>query len=182
MTFPGERFDRFVFASVFLHGALFAFVILSPKLFPSFGPNWGSVTGGSGGIKVNVVGNVSGVPLPTPEVVQENAPANESPGFYQSEPAPPPPPPDKTAELIPDKAAKVKPTPKAPSKPPAPKSAPAAEPPPLNAIPYGQGGRPSMNYGAFSTGAGQAGAVFGDGAFGDRYGTYVEAMQRRISQ
>ena len=74
------------------------------------------------------------------------------------------------------------PKPKAQPKPPAAKSAPAAAPPPLNAVASSQGGRPALNYGAFSTGAGQAGAVFGDAAFGDRYGTYVEAMQRRISQ
>jgi TonB family protein len=132
---------------------------------------------------VKVVGNVSGVPLPAPPVVQENAPANDSPGLYKSEPAPktPPPPPDKTAELIPDKTAKAPPAPKAQPKPSAPKSAPLVEAPPTNAVPSGLG-RPSMNYGAFSTGAGQAGAVFGDSAFGDRFGTYVEAMQRRISQ
>src|ERR1700733_8306259 len=182
MTLEGERFDRFVFASVFLHGALFVFVILSPKLFPSFGPAWGSPTGGSGGIQVKVVGNLSGVPLPAPAVVQENAPASDSPAFYKSEPAPPPPP-DKTAELIPEKSAPVKaPKPKVEPKAPAAKSAPAAEAPPSNAIPASQGGRPALNYGAFSTGAGQAGAVFGDATFGERYGTYVEAMQRRISQ
>src|SRR4051812_12141603 len=140
MTFERERFDRFVVASMFLHGALLAFIVLSPKLFPSFGTNWGSTTGGSGGIQVKVVGSVSGVPLPTPEVVQENAPANESPGLYKTEPAPPAPP-DKTAELIPDNKASVKPPPKAPPKPPAAKSAVAAPPTPSNAIPYGQGGR-----------------------------------------
>src|SRR5215469_13996911 len=101
MTFEGERFDRWVVASVFLHGALFTFVIFSPRLFPSLGANWGSATGGSGGINVKIVGNLSGVPLPTPEVVQPNAPANESPGFYKSEPAPPPPP-DKAAEPVPE--------------------------------------------------------------------------------
>jgi protein TonB len=182
MTLEGERFDRFVVASVFLHGALFAFVILSPKLFLSFGPAWGSPTGGSGGIQVKVVGNLPGVPLPAPAVVQDNAPASDSPAFYKSEPAPPPPP-DKTAELIPEKSAPVKaPKPKEQPKAPAAKSAPAAEPPPSNAIPASQGGRPSMNYGAFSTGAGQAGVGFGDSAFGDRFGTYVDGMTRRISQ
>jgi protein TonB len=181
MTIEGDRFDRFVFASVFLHGALFVLVILSPKLFPSFGPAWGSATPGAGGIQVKVVSSVSGVPLPAPAVVQKDAPANDSPAFYKSEPAPPSPP-DKTAELIPEKAAKAPPKPKTQSNPASPKSAPAAQAPPLNAIPASQGGRPSMNYGAFSTGAGQAGASFGDAAFGDRYGTYVEAVQRRISQ
>ena len=183
MTFAGERFDRWLFASVFFHGALFTFVIFSPGLFPSFQSNWGSSTGGAGGINVKIVGNVSGVPLPTPEVVAENAPANESPGFYKTEEAPPPPPPDK-AELIPEPKAAVKPAP-AP-KPPKPaavaKTARAPEPPPSNAVPYGQGGRPAMAYGQFSTGAGAAGIGFGDATFGDRYGWYVDAITRAVSQ
>jgi len=191
MTFEGERFDRWLAASVFFHGALFTFVIFSPNLFPAFQSSWGSPTGGSGGINVKIVGNVSGVPLARPEVVQEQAPANESPGFYKSEEAPPPPPPDK-AELIPETKAPVKATP--PPKPPkpapapkptpapAPKSTPAPEPPPSNAIPYGQGGRPALAYGQFSTGAGAAGIGFGDATFGNRYGWYVDAMTRAISQ
>jgi len=153
MTFEGERFDRWLFASVFFHGALFTLVIFSPKLFPAFPANWGSPTGGSGGINVKIVGNVSsGVPLPRPEVVQEQAPANESPGFYKSEEAAPLPPPDK-AELIPETKAPVKktPPPKEPKPAPAPKSTPAPEPPPSNAIPYGQGGRPALAYGQSST-------------------------------
>ncbi len=183
MTFEPERLDRFIVASVLLHGALFALVILSPGLFPAFGSNWGSPTGGSGGISVKIVGNISGVPLPTPEVVQENAPANESPGFYKTEPEPPPPPPDK-AELIPETKAPVKttPTPKPPRPAVAPsKPRPAQDEPPSNAIPYGQGGRPSLAYGQFSTGAGDAGIGFGDASFGDRYGTYVNAITRAIS-
>jgi len=182
MTFEGERFDRWLFASVFFHGALFTLVIFSPKLFPAFPANWGSPTGGSGGINVKIVGNVSsGVPLPRPEVVQEQAPANESPGFYKSEEAAPLPPPDK-AELIPETKAPVKktPPPKEPKPAPAPKSTPAPEPPPSNAIPYGQGGRPALAYGQSSTGAGAA--RFGDSNFGDQYGWYVDAITRAISQ
>jgi len=183
MTLAGEKFDRSIVASVFFHAALFTLVIFSPKLFPAFQLNWGSPTGGSGGINVKVVGSVSGVPLPTPEVVQEKAPANESPGFYKTEEAPPPPPPDK-AELIPETKAPVKTTPPAkPTKPAAaPKPAPAPEAPPSNAIPYGQGGRPAMAYGQFSTGAGSAGIGFGDSTFGNRYGWYVDAVTRAISQ
>jgi TonB family protein len=48
-------------------------------------------------------------------------------------------------------------------------------------VPYGQGGRPALAYGQFSTGAGEAGIGFGDAAFGDRYGTYVNAITRAIS-
>src|SRR5438876_3057345 len=183
MTVAAERFDRWLVASVFFHAAVFTFVIFSPKLFPSFQSNWGSASGGSGGINVKIAGSVSGVPLPTPDVVQENAPANESPGFYKTEEAPPPPPPDK-AELIPETKAPVKttPSPKPPKPAPAPKSTPAPEPPPSNAIPYGQGGRPALAYGQSSTGAGAARIGSGDSTFGDRYGWYVDAITRAISQ
>jgi periplasmic protein TonB len=185
MTLEGDRLDRGLFGSVLLHGALFAAVFFSPKFFPMLGPAWGNPTGGSGGISVKVVASVSGVALPTPAVVHEEAPANESPGFYKSE-EPAPPPPDKTAEPIPETKAPVKttPTPKPKPKPPAPpaaKSNATPEPPPTNAIPYGQGGRPSMTYGQFQTGAGEAGIGFGDAAFGDRYSTYVNAITRAIS-
>jgi protein TonB len=38
-----------------------------------------------------------------------------------------------------------------------------------------------LAYGQFSTGAGQAGIGFGDAAFGDKYGWYVTAITRAIS-
>ena len=182
MTFEGERFDRWVVVSVLFHAALFALVIFSPGLFPAFQSNWGSESGGAGGINVKIVGS-SGIPLPTPQVVQKDAPANESPGFYKTEEAPPPSPPDK-AELIPETKAPVKttPSPKPPKPAAAPKPKPEPEPPPSNEIPYGQGGRPALAYGQFSTGAGSAGIGFGDAAFGNRYGWYVDAITRAISQ
>jgi len=183
MTFQGERFDRWLVGSLFFHAALFTLVIFSPRLFPSFQSNWGSATGGAGGMSVKIVGSVSGIALPTPQAVQENAPANESPGLYKSEEAPPPPPPDK-AELIPDNKAPLKATrtPKPPKPAAVPKSKSEPEPPPNNAVPYGQGGRPALAYGQFSTGAGTAGVGFGDATFGDHYGWYVEAITRAISQ
>jgi len=120
--------------------------------------------------------------LPTPPVVTPEAPANDSPGLYKS-PEPNPPAPDKTAEPVPETKAPVKatPTPKPkPTAPPAPKAA-TPEPPPSNAIPYGQGGKPALAYGQFSTGAGEAGIGFGDAAFGERYGAYVNAITRAVS-
>jgi TonB family protein len=203
MTYPDERIDRWLIASTVLHIALFALIILSPNLFPRIGTSWGTPNGGTGGISAKIVTSISGVPLKTPEVVNETAPANDSPGFYKSEPAPTAAP-DKTAEPVPEPNAPVKTTPK--PKPPAPaakstpapetkstpapetKSAPApaakstpAPETPSNAVPYGQGGRPSLAYGQFSTGAGEAGIGFGDTSFGDRYGTYVNAITRAIS-
>jgi protein TonB len=76
---------------------------------------------------------------------------------------------------------KPKPKPAPPAPPAAKSTAKQPEAPPSNAIPYGQGGRPSLAYGQFSTGAGEAGIGFGDAAFGDRYGTYVTSITRAIS-
>jgi periplasmic protein TonB len=186
MTAERDRLDRFVLASVFLHAGLVTLVVLSPKLLPSFGPNWGSNTGSAdAGIKVKIAGSSSAIPLPTPEVVTENAPANDNPGFYKNEepPAPPPPPPTKNAEPIPE-TTPIKPPPPAPKPrpaPPAPKSTAPPDKPPENAVPSPGPGRPSMSYGQFSTGAGEAGIGFGDAAFGERYGAYVNAITRAIS-
>src|SRR6185503_8278472 len=131
MTAEGERLDRWLVASVLLHGALFTFAIFSPKLFPAFGPNWGSPTGGTGGISVKIVGSASNIPLPTPIKTQPNAPANESPGLYKNEEPAPPPKPDKSAVEIPDTKAPVKVTPPpkpARPTPPAAKSSAVPEP------------------------------------------------------
>jgi protein TonB len=182
MTSEAERLDRFVVVSVLLHAGLFAFVLLSPRWFPVLGADWGSTTGSADvGINVKIVGNAPGVALPTPPVVNETAPANDSPGLYKSE-EPAPKEPEKAAEPIPEPTAPVKPPPPKPKPaPPTPKSTVKPEPPPPNAVPYGQGGRPALSYGQFPTGAGQAGIGFGDAAFGDRYGAYVNAITRAIS-
>jgi protein TonB len=183
MTLQNERMDRFLVASALLHGGLFAAVLLTPGLFPSIGPNWGNPDGGADvGINVKIVGSTSGIPLPAPPLVNETAAANPSPGLYQSE-EPAPPPPEKAAEPIPETTvpAVTPPPPKPRPAPPAAKAAPPPEPPPPTAVPFGQGGRPALAYGQFSTGAGQAGIGFGDAAFGDRYGTYVNAITRAIS-
>lgn len=184
MRTEGEKFDRWLVMSAVFHAVLFTLVVFSPTLFPMRGDaSWGSATGGDGGINVKIVGTVSGVSLPSPEVVTEGAAANDSQGFYKTEKAAPPPPDD--AEPIPETKAPVKVTP--PPRPPRPvppaKSSAAAEPEvPTNAVPFGQGGRPSLTYGQFTTGAGGAGIGFGDGTFGNRYGWYVDAITRRISQ
>jgi TonB family protein len=179
MTYQSERLGRSLLASMLLHGGLFAIVLFSPNLFPALGSNWGSLEGGQDiGIHVRIVGSTSGIALPAPPVVNETAAANESPGLYKSEE--PAAVPDKAAEPIPETTAIKPPPPKPRPAPPAAKAAPTPEPPP-NAVPYGQGGRPALAYGQFSTGAGEAGIGFGDAAFGDRYGTYVNAITRAIS-
>lgn len=184
MNVADEKLNRYLVASLMLHGVLVVVVIFSPSLFPLQGDsNWGSSTGGNGGINATIVGNLSGIPLPSPPVTREDVAANESPGLNRSEPAPVPPPPV-NADPVPETRAPVKTTPPAKAARPAPpsktKSPPSDEP--SNAVPYGQGGRPAMSYGPFQTGAGEAGINFGDGAFGEKYGWYVTAITRRISE
>ena len=181
----GDKFDRWLVMSVVLHGAIFALVVFSPILFPSSGnASWGSDKAGDGGINVKITGSLSGVSLPSPDVVTEGAAANDSQGFYKTEDAVKPPPAD-DAEPVPDPRAPVKvtPPPPKPRRPVTPaKTPPAQQEVPENAVPFGQGGRPALAYGQFTTGAGPAGIGFGDGTFGNRYGWYVDSITRRISQ
>jgi periplasmic protein TonB len=185
MTRP-EKLKGPIVMSALLHVGMLVFVIVGPVVFPfQASENWGMNGIEGDAMKVKMVGSV-GIALPTPEVTKEDVPANDSKGFYKSEPATPPPPPEK-AEPIPDMSAKTKVT-KAPPKPipPAPPTkAKKAEPdptPPDNKVPYGEGGKPALSMGQFSTqGGGQMGVGFGD-AFGDKYSWYVQAMVRKISQ
>jgi len=183
----GDKFNRWIVTSAVFHGLLFTLVVFSPTLFPMRGDaNWGSNTGGDGGINVRITGSLSGVSLPSPEVVTEDVAANDSKGLYTSEEATPPPP-EPDAIPVPETKAPVKVTPPKP-KPRPVVPAKKSEPPPVepevptNAVPFGQGGRPALAYGQFTTGAGPAGIGFGDGTFGNRYGWYVDAITRRISQ
>ena len=130
MRTDGEKFDRWLVMSAIFHGLVFTLVVFSPTLFPMRGDaSWGSNTGADGGINVKIVGTVSGVSLPAPEVVTEGAAANDSQGFYKTEDAVPPAP-DENAEPIPETKAPVKvtPTPPKPPMPPRPPRSPAAAP------------------------------------------------------
>lgn len=183
MTAP-EKLNRWLVMSVILHGGFAAVFLFAPSFFPSMGSeSWGSANAGDG-INVKIVSaGASGMALPSPEVTTDNAAANESKGLYKSEPAPkaPPPEPEKAEPLPENKAPILKKSAPPRVTPPAPKSAPAP-PPPENAIPYGQGGNPNVGYGQFATQNGPIGANFGEGAFGTKYGEYVQGMIRRISQ
>jgi protein TonB len=181
MTAP-ERLDGWLVGSVMLHAGFFAMVLFSPGLFPSqAAENWGSASVGDS-MNVKIVGSLSRIPLPSPEVTNDTAAANESKGFYESKPEPPPAPePDEKAVALPEKNAPVKTVPK--KTPPAPKSkSNPAPPPPVNAVPFGQGGNPSVGGGGQATQIGPVGAGFGDAAFGVKYSDYVQAMIRKISQ
>src|SRR5262249_5402284 len=140
--------------------------------------------------------------LPSPPVVQDDVAANDSKGLYTPEPEPAaaPAPKAKPVEKEVDDSPKVQiPEKKQPKeKPPAPRqvaantpspasrqvaaNTPSPAPVPDNAVPYGQGGRPAVPYGQATPGSGSSVLSIGDGAFGDRYGWYVDAMKQTISQ
>jgi len=199
-----ERFDRGLWASVALHVVLAVILITSPNLFPSFDDGtWGSEAGGGGGISVQLVSNLAGVPLPAPDILRPDAVGNDSPGLYEPLPEPEVSAPEESladAEPIPEsfeitpeppeaavepESEPARPAPR-PAEPAAPRPAAPSEardnpaPAPDNAVPFGEGGQSAIS-GGFSTGAG-TGLDFGDGgAFGQQYGTYVRAMRQRIS-
>ncbi len=188
MTKP-EKLDRWIVMSIVLHAGLVAVALFSPGFFSLQGSEtWG---GAGAGDAINVKiesGNSAGIALPSPEVVKENAAANDSKGLYQSEPETPPPPPPEKAEPIPEKIAPPKIAKTAKAEPPAPPKIdhvakkPTPDPAtPSNAVPYGGGGQPALAYGQSGSQAGPA-SIIGDGAFGTKYAAYVQAMTRKISQ
>jgi len=184
MKTAGESFNRWLVMSVGLHAGFFGIAVFSSSLFGIQGDAlWGSATGGTEGIQVKIASAVPGIALPAPPVVNESAAANESKGFYSPEPAPKTAP-DKVEEAPADVQLPAKTPPKRDPAPTPKKTASTTDAPaPLNAIPYGQGGQPAIQYGQGARGEGPAGiSSFGDGAFGDRYGAYVQSIVRQISR
>jgi TonB family protein len=176
-----------VIASVVLHAIAVLLVFVAPSLFEAKTATWGSRTGGSDGVNVKIVSNISGIALPTPPVTTEEAVPDESKSVHKSEPEPKAKVPEKSdpaAIKLPSKTA-PKETKEA-KKPAAPvKTASADVPPqnPSNAVPYSAGGgSPALRYGQTAPGTDPTGAEFaGDGTFGEKYGFYVESMKRAIT-
>ena len=184
-----EQFGGGLLMSTGLHALLAIVMFIMPGVFPAYGiAGWGSEDGGGEGVSVKIVSNISGIPLPAPAVVNETAAANESAGFFESETAPAPeesvatevPAPE--AEPVPETLAPVETTPPPPPARPAPPDEPDLPSTPDNAVPFGEGGLPAINYGEFAAGDGTGAIAVGDGAFGERYGRYVESITRRVSE
>jgi protein TonB len=162
--------------SVAMHAALVA-VSLVPALHVMRGNPWAG--SGGGAVSIGVVGSLPGVPLPRPAVITTSRVSDPSKGLYKSEPKPRVETP--AATTLPEfEKNKKRLVPTRPSK----LLEDNATPPP-GAIPYGQGGTPTMPYTQFSMGSGTPGGIdVGGGAgggFGSRFPWYVEAVQRRIS-
>jgi protein TonB len=159
--------------SVALHLLLSTFVLLS-----GFRSAQGEVWSGPGGgaVTIGLAAGLSGVPLPRPEVVSRSRTVDATKGLYQSEPRTKPP--DEEGTRLPE-FEKSKRRISHPSK-----VLEDNTPPPSGAIPYGQGGTPSLPYTQFNMGTGTPGGMgFGGpgGDFGKRFPWYVEAVRKRIS-
>lgn len=159
--------------SVSMHAVLLGSLTLS-----NFLSHRGEFWGGSGGaVSVGLVGSVTGVPLPRPEAITTSRVVDETKGLYKAEPR---------AKQADDNAAKIPQFEK--NKPQRYVTRPSRvledpTPPPAGAIPYGQGGTPSMPYTQLSSGASQGGLGFTGpgGEFAGRFPWYVDAVRRRIS-
>ena len=162
--------------SITLHAALFALALFGYLIPFNRGESWGGTSGGGGAMSATLV---STIPLPRPQTDTQNVLANESKGLTESKPKETPKEEPK-AIPIPEKETKKKgPTPTTQKKPPPQQVAKEED----NKIPFGQGGPVSGPYGSFTTSNAKGGLSFtgGTGDFGSRFGWYVDAVRRKVS-
>lgn len=163
--------------SLLLHGLLVVVAVAYQALGLRFAGGWGQNWGQGSAVRVNAVSSLPGVPLPTPTLATENTLATQNPGLYQSEVKPKLQPPPEAKEIPKFKQSVAQEKPIRVNK----RIQPKAMETPDNAIPFGLGGKPSMNYNQFVNAAGEGGLGFGEGDFGERFGWYVDAVRNRIS-
>jgi protein TonB len=175
--FEHDRWGRALAWSLGLHiGMTVALLGYSVVFYRTSGDTWGS---GGGGEAIGAT-LVSNVPLPASPSPTQNVLANESKGITQSQP--------KIEEKEPDaieiqgKNAKIKPKKKQETI--TKKSTPVEPEPETNQVAFGEGGPVSGPYGSFSAGGakGGFGITGGGGDFGNRFGWYVQVIQRKVSE
>jgi TonB family protein len=177
---PGaESLKKPFFWSVMFHVLLFSSLVVS-TIYSHRGDTWGS-TGGDGSVSVGLVAKLPGVTLPRPDAVTTSRVVDTSKGLYKAEPQPKPEPVAADEKKIPVFAKE-----KAPHYITQPsKVFEDKTTPPPNAVPYGQGGAPSLPYSSFAmNGPTQGGMGFsgpGSGDFSGKFPSYVDAVRNRIS-
>jgi len=165
-------------ASIIFHFLLTLFAVIYVMWGARLGKGWGQSLNTGSAVHVNAVASLPGVPLPMPKITTPNTVAVQNPGLYKTEPVPKPPP-SLTAQKIPKFKEAVKvPKQKVLANPRIQKE--AVQPPP-NAVPFGEGGRPTLSYSSVTTSSGEAGIAVGQQDFGERFGWYVQAVRNRIS-
>lgn len=165
--------------SIALHSLLLGGAVYGSLRSPR-GDAWGGP--GSGSVTVGIVRNLAGVPLPRPDAMTASRVVDETKGLHKEEPKPKLPEPKVQAKEIP-RFEKQKPQ-KYVTRPS--RVLEDETPPPAGAIPYGQGGTPSVPYSQFTmAGHTEGGLGFsgpaGSGEFSGRFPWYVEAVRRRVS-
>lgn len=156
------------------HGLLVTALLLAPTL-DHRGELWGGA-GGAGAIQVSLVGSLPAIPLPQPEITTPSRVVDVTRGLYQS---PPPKPPESAPVELPE----FEHPRRLPKSPPSRILENPTQPPP-NAIPYGQGGTPTIFSSSFLLSEHTAGGLEmtgSGGSFGQRFPWYVESVRRRIS-
>ncbi len=174
---PPESLRKPFLVSIVLHGGLVAAVLVGSQLGLSTGAGWGSTLGGGTAVRVGSVSSLRGIPLPPAVRARTSTVANRSQGLHQSRPEPKKPP-DPTPKTEIQKFDKAVPTPKFEKiNPRIQEEQPET---PDNAIPYGEGGAPTISYAQFSGASGEGGFNM-DAGFGEQYAWYVQAVRNRVS-
>jgi protein TonB len=173
-------FNRFLGYSAWFHIGLTA-IMLTGVWVQRTGNAWGGFGGGSdSGVRVSLVSS-AGIPMPQPSITSlESNTVDTTKGLNKEEPKPTPEPKADATKL--PKFEKEKPLPK--SKPS--KVFESKTPPAENAVPYGKGGQTTLpsGYSDFPGPAYGGISVQGQGGsdFASRYGWYIGAVTRAISQ
>jgi periplasmic protein TonB len=170
-----DRLSTPLWASVVLHGGLFAALVFGGLLTRSRGEDWGGTGGGGGGAMSATM--VSTIPLPS-KAPNQNVLANESKGLSQTQP--------KVEETPPPEAIAIP----APNAKKAPKQQTLKQPKVSqeilqqanNIVPFGAGGPAGNLYSTFSASTGTGGIGVSGGDFGSRFSSYVDSVRRRISE
>lgn len=173
----GDNLRGTLVLSICLHGLLFLTAVVWTYLVPRWRGGWGQSWGAGNAARVNAVSSLPSVPLPAPLLATRSTLSTENPGLYKSEPEAKPAPTKTDVEIPKFKQAVKVEKPLRVNK----RIQKEALETPDNAIPFGEGGKPTLTYATIANAAGEGGLNFGEGDFGDRYSLYVSGVRTRIS-